>query len=237
MNWKLIVIKLNLLASLAAFSQQNAPAFDAEEELLQIQSLLLSSSEMDSVVDKVVKESYALKMSAAEVSSLKEEAKMEHKSWMRSFTVGVNMFGYNVTPSSVESANTTQVSVLSNAAMTLLISPYDLIGQKNRIRRAKHRVAMHEMSLNDKRRQIKIYITNKFLEYQAALESYIISENRLMISEELKHVADESFRRGTMNNIEYNKVLGGVMQTRLGLLQVETQVMKLKYEIEILMHD
>ena len=218
-------------------SGQTGNSFDALGELKQIQVLLLSESEMDSIVNKVLRSSYAIKMSKAEVASLREEAKMERRSWMRSFNVGVNMFGYNVTPSTLEGAGNTQVSLLSNASLTLLISPYDLIGQKNRIRRANHRVAMYEMSMYDKRRSIKIQIINKFLEYQSSLEAYILNENNLMISEELKHVADENFKRGTISNLEYNKVLGGVMQNRLDLLNVETQVMKLKYEIELLMQD
>jgi len=236
---KQILNALIMFCALTTGAQESSSEFifDASYELRQVQALLLSESDMDSVVNKVLASSYILKMSEAEISSLVEEAKMEKRSWMRSFTVGVNMFGYNVTPSSLEGTSTTQVSVLSNAAMTLLISPYDLIGQKNRIRRAKHRVNMHEMSMQDKRREIKISIIKLFLDYQAALESYIINENNLMISEELKHVADEEFKRGTTSNADYNKVLAGVMQSRLSLLEAENSAMKLKFQIELLMRD
>lgn len=213
------------------------PAFDASEELIQVQALLISEAEMDTIVDKVLKSSYRLKMAAIEIASLNEEKRIESRSWMRSLTVGVNMFGYNVTPSTVEETSTTQLSVLSNASMTLLISPFELIGQKNRMKLAQFRVSRHEMILQDSRRKIKIMVIQKFLDYQAALEAYIFSENNLMISSELKYVADQDFKRGAISNAEYNQILSGVMQNRLNLLQAENTVMKLKFELEILMND
>ena len=95
----------------------------------------------------------------------------------------------------------------------------------------------HEMMWEDMRREIKIFITQKFLDYQSALEAYILNENNLMISNELKHVADQEFKRGLMSNTEYNQILGGVMENRMSLLETENTVMKLKFEIEILMKD
>ena len=192
---------------------------------------------MDTIVDKVLKSSYKLRMANIEVASLQEEQKIESRSWMRSLTVGVNMFGYNVTPSTLEDASTTQLSVLSNASMTLLINPFELIGQKNRMKRAKYRVAKQEMLLQDSRREIKVFIIKKFLDYQAALEAYILNENNLMISSELKYVADQDFKRGSISNAEYNQILSGVMQNRMNLLEAENIVMKLKFELEILMQD
>ena len=238
MNIKRLLIGVAMVIwTWPAMGQETTPDFDASQELQQLQRLLLSETNMDSIVSKVVENSYALKMTAAEVESLREEVKMEGKSWMRSFAVGVNLFGYNVTPSQANEANATQLSLLSNASVTLLISPYDIIGQKNRIKRARHRVAMQEMSLMDKRREVKIYIINKFLQYQEALEAYIINENNLLISEELKHVADEQFKKGIISNAAYNEILGGLMQNRLGMLKAESLAMKLKFEIELSMND
>ncbi len=240
MYWKkklyfiLFVLALLLLKTTVK-AQENK--FDASKELTQVQALLISEAEMDTLVDKVLKSSYKLKMSEAAIASLQEEKKIESRSWMRSLTVGVNMFGYNVTPSTLEESSTTQLSVLSNASVTLLISPFELIGQKNRIKRAQYRVARQEMVLENTRREIKIYVTNKFLDYQAALEAYILNENNLMISNELKHVADQDFKRGVISNSEYNLILAGVMQNRMNLLETENRVMKLKFELEILMKD
>lgn len=212
-------------------------SFDASEELKEIQALLISESEMDTIVSKVLKSSYQLKRTEEQISGFEQEKKIAGKNWMRSFTVGVNMFGYNVVPSSIENTNTTQFSVLSNASVTLLISPYDLFTQKNRNKRAQYRINEQEMLYEDIRRNAKIYIIKKFLDYQAALEAYILNENNLMISNELKHVADQEFKRGTISNAEYNQILGGVMRNRMDLLGSENAVMKLKFEIEILMKD
>ena len=211
--------------------------FDASEELMEIQALLISESEMDTIVNKVLRSSYRLKGMTEQIAALNEQKKLESKNWMRSFTIGVNMFGYNVIPSSIDNTSTTQFSVLSNASVTLLINPYDLFGQKNQTKRAQHRVKQHEMMWEDMRREIKIFITQKFLDYQSALEAYILNENNLMISNELKHVADQEFKRGLMSNTEYNQILGGVMENRMSLLETENTVMKLKFEIEILMKD
>ena len=230
---KAVVILISVVFSADIKGQETH--FNASEELLQIQALLLSEAEMDTIVDLVLSASYRLKMADAEIASLNEEKKIESRSWMRSLTVGVNMFGYNVTPSTVEATSTTQLSVLSNASVTLLISPFELIGQKNRIKRAQYRVTKQELVMQDARREIKILIIKKFLNYQAALEAYILNENNLMISNELKHVADEDFKRGTISNTEYNQILAGVMQNRMNLLEAENTVMKLKFELEILM--
>lgn len=232
---KLIAIIPGLLFLPDANGQE--PSFNASKELAQVQALLLSESEMDTIVEKVLRSSYRLKSANAEIASLKEEAKIESRNWMRSLSVGVNLFGYNVTPSNLGESSTTQLSVLSNASITLLITPFELIGQKNRTKRATFRVAKQEMILNDKQREIRILVVKKFLDYQSALEAYILNENNLMISNELKHVADEDFKRGVISNTEYNKILGGVMQNRLDLLEAENAVMKLKYELEILMID
>ena len=216
---------------------QQQPAFNASAELLQVQALLLSEAEMDTIVNKVLKSSYQLKMSEAEIASLTEETKIMKRNWMRSLSVGVNLFGYNVTPSDLNQGSTTQLSVLSNASVTLLINPFELIGQKNRTKKAQYQVTRQEMAWNDIRRETKILVVRKFLDYQSALEAYILNENNLMISNELKHVADEEFKRGSISNTEYNQILGGVMQNRLDLLQAENAVMKLKFELEILMKD
>lgn len=223
------------LSSRAQISEYESE-INAPRALEEIKALLLSESDMDSVVKRVIKNSYALKMAEAEYASLKEEVRIEGKSWMKSFTIGLNLFGYNVTPAQTEEVTgTTQVSVLSNAAVTLLISPYDLIGQKNRTKRARHRANMQEMSLYDKTRQVKIYIINKFLNYQAALESYILTENSMMLAEELKAIAEENFKRGSITTQEYNNALSGLMQSRMSLLEVENAVLKTKLEIEVLM--
>ncbi|WP_462251650.1 TolC family protein [Ekhidna sp.] len=232
---KIIAIICGCMLSLLARGQESS--FNASKELLQVQALLISEAEMDTIVDKVLKASYSLKMANAEVASLKEEAKIANRNWMRSLNVGVNLFGYNVTPSSQGEGSTTQLSVLSNASVTLLINPSEFIGQRNRSKIANYRVNRQEMAVNDTRREIKIIIAKKFLDYQAALESYILNENNLMISNELKHVADEDFKRGVISNAEYNQILGGVMQNRLNLLNAENAVMKLKFELEILMKD
>jgi len=232
---KVFVICFGILLSADLKGQE--PSFNASEELLQVQALLISEAEMDTIVSKVLKSSYRLKMADAEIASLNEERKIESRSWMRSLTVGINMFGYNVTPSTREETSSTQLSVLSNASVTLLISPFEMIGQKNRIKRAQYRVAKQEMILQDSQREIKIFIIKKFLNYQAALEAYILNENNLMISSELKHVADQDFKRGAISNSEYNQILTGVMQNRMNLLEAENTVMKLKFELEILMKD
>ena len=238
MYCKLIIVLTILSCSISSRAQISGyeSEIDAPRELEEIRALLLSESDMDSVVKKVIKNSYALKMAEAEYFSLKEEVKIEGKSWMKSFTIGLNLFGYSVTPTQTEEIRgTTQVSVLSNAAVTLLISPYDLIGQKNRTKRARHRANMQEMSLYDKTRQVKIYITNKFLNYQAALESYILLENSMMLAEELKAIAEENFKKGSITTQEYNNALSGLMQSRMNLLEVENAVVKAKLEIEVLM--
>ena len=234
-SFKIFAIVCALVVSENLRAQE--ASFNASEELLQVQALLISEAEMDTIVDKVLKSSYRLKMEDAEIASLNEEKKIESRSWMRSLTVGVNMFGYNVTPSSLEESSTTQLSVLSNASVTLLINPFELIGQKNRIKRAQYRVTRQQMVREDSRRDIKILVVKKFLDYQAALEAYILNENNLMISNELKHVADEDFKRGSISNTEYNQILSGVMQNRMNLLEAENTVMKLKFELEILMKD
>lgn len=211
--------------------------FNATEELMEIQALLISESEMDTIVNKVLQSSYQLKRTEEQIAGLKEAKKLDSRTWMRSFTVGVNMFGYNVIPSTVDNSSTTQFSVLSNASVTLLINPYDIFGQKNRTRMAQHRVNEQQMLKEDIRRETKIFIVQKFLDYQAALESYILNENNLMISNELKHVADQEFKRGIISNADYNQILGRVMENRKDLLEAENIVMKLKYQIEILMED
>ncbi len=213
------------------------PSFDSSQEMLRIQALLINESEIDTIVTKVLRSSYDLRMVETEIASLEEEKKIESRSWMRSLTVGVNMLGYNVTPSTFQESSSTQFSILSNASVTLLISPFELIGQQNRIRRAQYRVVKQEMDFQKLRKTIKINVIKRFLDYQSALEAYILNENNLMISSELKHVADQDFKRGVISNAEYNQILSGVMQNRMNLLEVENMVMKLKYELELLMED
>ncbi len=235
-NLQILAIFNGLIFALNVDAQE--PGFDASKELLQIQSLLISEAEMDTIVNKVLRSSYTLRMADAQIAALNEEVKIERKSWMKSFSVGINLFGFSVTPSSIEGAsNTTQVSVLSNAAVTLLVNPFEFMSQKNRMKKAKYTMTQQQMAMSNARREIKIFIVKKFLDYQAALESYILSENNLMISNELKHVADEDFKRGAISNAEYNQILAGVMQNRQNLLQTENVVIKLKYELEILMND
>jgi len=235
MYWKKVLNVLIVASTLAGKAQE--ASFDASGELTQIQALLISEADMDSVISNVLKSSYALKMYGTEVAAADEEVKMERRSWMRSLTVGVNMFGYNVLPSAENRPSTTQLSVLSNASMTLLINPFDLMGQKNRMKAARYRVARQEYIMENARRDIAIIVTQKFLDYQAALEAYILNENNLMISEELKHVADKSFKRGAISNAEYNQILSSVMQNRMNLLQSENAVLKLKFELERLMNN
>lgn len=236
-NYSLFIITFLCTLLLSNTLNGQEASFDASKELQEIQALLISESEMDTIVSKVLKSSYQLKRTEEQIAGFEQEKKIAGKNWMRSFTVGVNMFGYNVVPSSLDNTNTTQFSVLSNASVTLLISPYDLFTQKNRNKRAQYRINEQEMLYEDIRRNAKIYIINKFLDYQAALEAYILNENNLMISNELKHVADQEFKRGTISNAEYNQILAGVMRNRMDLLGSENAVMKLKFEIEILMKD
>ncbi|NQZ78832.1 MAG: TolC family protein [Ekhidna sp.] len=234
------IIKFSvILYVLTVFSEAKGQEsnFNAPEELMQVQALLLSEAEMDTIVDKVLRSSYRIKMSDAEIASLREESKIIKRNWMRSLSVGVNLFGYNVTPANLNEGSTTQLSVLSNASVTLLLNPFELIGQRNRTQKALYQVTKQEMVMNDSRREIKIMVVKKFLDYQAALEAYILNENNLMISNELKHVADEDFKRGMISNAEYNQILAGVMQNRLNLLGAENAVMKLKFELELLMKD
>ena len=234
------IIKFSvILYVLTVFSEAKGQEsnFNAPEELMQVQALLLSEAEMDTIVDKVLRSSYRNKMSDAEIASLREESKIIKRNWMRSLSVGVNLFGYNVTPANLNEGSTTQLSVLSNASVPLLLNPFELIGQRNRTQKALYQVTKQEMVMNDSRREIKIMVVKKFLDYQAALEAYILNENNLMISNELKHVADEDFKRGMISNAEYNQILAGVMQNRLNLLGAENAVMKLKFELELLMKD
>ncbi len=216
-------------------SSDSTSTTENRKELERVKALLLSESKLDSMVEKVLKASYQIRLGEAMVSQSQYALKQENKNWMRSLNFGVNLFGYSITPTSQDIGSTAQVSMLSNASLTLLINPYEILSQGNRSKKAQEEVRIKELTLEDNRRQIKIYAIGKFLEYHEALESYIIYENQLMISEESKHIADEHFKQGRISNNEYNLVLQGVMKSKQDLLKAEGRVLKLKYEIELLM--
>lgn len=210
---------------------------DPKAELMQIKTMLLSESNLDSIVERVINKSYDLMSSKSKIAAVDEEVKLEKKSWMRSFTLGVNLLGYNLTPAQAEQGSVTQLSMMSNAQATLLISPYDLLSRRNRIERARHMRSMYVHDLDNKRRELKIFIVKKFLSYQEALETFIICENNLMISEEIKQLADDRFRQARISTEEYNLAISSVMKYRTDLLKAESAAMKYKYELEILMSE
>lgn len=212
--------------------QQNEKKAMAEASLEQIKTLLLKESNIDSIVDKVVASSNLLAQTEAKIIQSEEQVKMEGKSWMRSLTVGVNLLGYNVNQIQGTDATSIQMSALSNANLTLFINPYEIFSRKNRIKFANQEVEKQRQVYFNQRREIKIYITRKFIEYQAALESYILSENDLLIADEAKHLSDELFKQGRISNQEYNMALGAVNKRKQELLKAESLATRLKMEIE-----
>jgi len=207
-----------------------------EDALDQIRKFLLSETSLDSITDKVLKNSHQLNLSYARVAQAEENSRIESKSWMRSFTVGINLFGYSVVPATLDQeSQAIQTSSLSNASVTLLLSPFDILTRHNRIKVARQEIEAQRRSMLDLRRQTKLFVTMKFLEYQEALETYVIQENNFMIAEEAKHIADVQFKQGRIDNEGYNKAVAGVLKYRADLLKAEGKVLKLKYELEILM--
>lgn len=210
-------------------------AFDVQAEVNRISRFILSESRLDSIVNKALANSYEIKMAETLVDQDLEQLKISQKNWSNALTVGVNLFGYNITPSSVDpSATLTEVAVLNNAAVTLLISPYNLLTMNNRTKTVKKRLEMDYHALENTRRKVKMAITNKFLDYQKSLEAYILAENSVMLADEVKHLSDEFFKQGRLSPQEYNEVLQTVSANQRALLDAETTVMKYKLELEYL---
>lgn len=215
--------------------QDSVANINPQQEIASIQALLLDVTNIDSIVDKALANSYTLQLDEARVKQQQYAIRQERNSWSRSFRFGVNFFNVSTAPSTTDgSVSVTQASVLSNIGLTLGINPEDFVNRKSRIRVAEQELEIRQYDLSRDRRQLESFVIGKFLEYQQALEIFIIRENSLMISEENKLVADEQFRQGRINSQSYNKMLGDLMLKQEALVRAETTVMKLKREIEVI---
>lgn len=231
-------MKALLVTLFLSFSAQDSTVLNPTQELAGIKALLLNIHSIDSIVERALAHSYTLKLDRARIRQQQYAIKQERNSWSRSFRFGVNFFNISTTPSPSDgSVSVTQASVLSNIGLTLGINPEDFINRKSRIKVAEQELEVRSMDLRRDRRELEAFVIGKFLEYQQALEIYIVRENNLMISEENKLVADEQFRQGRISTHAYNKMLGDLMLKQEALIRAETAVMKLKREIEIITSD
>ena len=227
---KILILSLFISASL-----QDSSTLDPKHELEAIQALLLDVTNIDSIVEKALENSHTLQLDEARVKQQQYTVKQERNSWSKSFRFGVNFFNISTVPSTVDgNTSVTQASVLSNIGLTLGINPEDFINRKSRIRVAEQELKVRQLDLQRDRRQLESYVVGKFLEYQQALEIFIIRENNMMISEENKIVAEEHFRQGRISSGEYNKVIGDLMLKQEALIRAEIAVVKLKKEIELI---
>lgn len=228
-------MKILILSLLITAGMQDSSSLNPQHELATIQALLLDVTNIDSIVAQALDNSYTLQLNEARVKQQQFAIRQERNSWSKSFRFGVNFFNVSTVPSPSDgNVSVTQASVLSNVGLTLGINPEDFINRKSRIRVAEQELNIRKIDLQRDRRNIESYIIGKFLEYQQALEIFIIRENNLMISEENKLVADEQFRQGRITTQEYNKMLGDLMLKQEALVRAETTVMKLKREIELM---
>lgn len=228
-------MKIFILSLLITAGVQDSSSLNPQQELETIQALLLDVTNIDSIVEKALANSYTLQLDEARVKQQQYSIKQERNSWSRSFRFGVNFFNISTVPSANDgNVSVTQASVLSNIGLTLGVNPEDFINRKSRIRVAEQELEVRKLDLHRDRRDIESFVIGKFLEYQQALEVFIIRENNLMISEENKLVADEQFRQGRISTLEYNKLLGDLMLKQEALVRAETIVMKLKKEIELI---
>ena len=231
-------MKILILSLLLSTSQQDSSFINAQQELAGIKALLLDINHIDTIIEKALANSYTLKLDEARIKQQHHAIKQERKSWSRSFRFGVNFFNISTNPSPADgNVSVTQASVLSNVGLTLGINPEDFINRKSRIRVAEQELEVRSMDFHRDRRQLEAFVIGKFLDYQQALEIFIIRENNLMISEENKLVADEQFRQGRISSQDYNKMLGDLMLKQEALVRAETSVMKLKKEIELIISE
>lgn len=228
-------MKILILSILISAGMQDSSSLNPQQELESIQALLLDVTNIDSIVAQALDNSYTLQLNEARVKQQQFAIRQERNSWSKSFRFGVNFFNVSTVPSPSDgNVSVTQASILSNVGLTLGVNPEDFINRKSRIRVAEQELNIRKIDLQRDRRNIESYVIGKFLEYQQALEIFIIRENNLMISEENKLVADEQFRQGRITTQEYNKMLGDLMLKQEALIRVETTVMKLKREIELM---
>ncbi len=231
-------MKIFILSILITTGIQDTSSLNPQQELENIELLLLDVTNIDSIVEKALTNSYTLQLDEAKIKQQQYTIKQERNGWSRSFRFGVNFFNISTVPSASDgNASVTQASLLSNVGLTLGLNPEDFINRKNRIRVAEQELKVRQMDMQRDRRALESFIIGKFLEYQQALEIFIIRENNLMISEENKLVADEQFRQGRISTLAYNKMLGDLMLKQEALVRTETTVMKLKREIELIISE
>ena len=213
----------------------SANTLNAAEELTKIKSLLLDEVNLDALVEKAYKASGLLEIDRSKITQQENLLIQERKSWMRTFRFGVNFLNVSTVPSTVNpGTDVTQTSVLSNIGLSISINPEDIFSRRNRINVAEQELMIKKIDRKNDIRDLRIFITNKFLQYQEALEIFIIRENALMIADENLLYANEQFRQGRMKSIDHNQFIGDLMLKKEALITAETQVLKLKNEIETL---
>jgi outer membrane protein TolC len=214
--------------------ESRAASFDVKAELEMIQKLIINEVNLDSLIERAYANSAQLAQSQTIVDQQEQLLRVEQKSWMRSLQFGVNFFNISTRPSgTVAGAAVTHAPVLSNIGLSLSVNPADIFSRNNRIKVAAQEVEVTKLELEKDKLELKVYITRKFLEYQEALELYILRENSLMIAEENLVMANEKFKQGRMQSATYNVIMEDLMLKKQGLIKAETQVLLRKSELEI----
>lgn len=230
---RLFITYFLLLVSVVTYGQTD---IDLDEEKSFVEMALSNRHTMDSLVSNALVNSYKLKSLQAEVDQRIENVSVERKSWLSTFQMGVNFFSINTTMNAENQAITT-ASLLPNIGVILSINPEKIISRGNRIKMAQQDVVRLQQALNEERRIIRVFITNKFYEYLEALKIIELRQQAYQNLSDKYDFISLRFTRGEANANELMLAEGGLVDAEEALSRAQIMALKIKSEITFFTSD
>jgi len=231
----IITTLLSVFLASGAIAQRNQllTPEETEKEMLEVSRILYNDDVLDSIVTRALEHSNLIKAIDQEMKMFDEEILQKKRSWVSSFTFGVNVFSANTTLNT-DNQSVTTYGVLPRVGLNLNVNPEKLINRKSYVRQTTNRKEYSRYIQEDTRMTLKKNILNLYYDYLGALESVNIRQHAYNTR---KQQADYLNGLFTSGDVEYAQVLIAENQMHLAkeaLVTTSIEAMKRRSEISVL---
>lgn len=231
----LILISFLLLILAYPCRGQDTTSYQQEKQLIEI--LIRDEAALDTVVERMLENSYVLRSMQAEILQKQEALSQSKRSWLSSFIVGVNLFSQSTVFDEETRTSVTTAGVLPNLGVSLNVNPEKLINMRSNTRIAEQDITRAENALKEQKRALRVFIIGKYYEYLEALNVLELRYNTYESQRELEIQAQQKFERGEATYDEVLLAQNGLINAKEAMIKAEIFTRKLKQEIQFYTSD
>ncbi|PWJ38506.1 TolC family protein [Sediminitomix flava] len=213
---KQILLSLLLFYSLTSSAQEYSLDKIADRTLL------------DSLVVRAMGQSNEIKNLLILREQKQEKLKIQRKSWMESFSVGLQFFNFDNTNADLGP----QLGILSNVSGGLSLSIYSIFTRKNRVAIAEKDILVTENAIRDSEISVRKDIEDKYLAYLQVLEVLKYRQEALDRLEEQEILLKLKFTKGEATYQDVISVTSAINQTQEALIAAKIEKSRIYRDIK-----